>query len=76
MVTPSYYPDGLSEAVIDVLIELAYREAGAAACPSAALVDGTATERRSRRMARRALSTVVRTLPVRRVVSGPDGEAA
>ena len=49
MDTPSYYPDGLTEAVIDGLIGEAYREAGAGCRPSSALVDGSAAERRSRR---------------------------
>lgn len=44
--------------------------------PTAALLDGTAAERRYRRMERRALAAVVRELPVRQRPAGPSGSEA
>ena len=70
------YPDGLTAAVVDALIERAYAEAIAAPQPSAALLDGSAAARRDRREARRAISAVVRALPHRPPHIVPDGEVA
>lgn len=58
------------------LIERCRVEVVGAPGPTSALLDGTAAERRRRRMERRAVVSVVRALPVRRGVSGPDGRAA
>lgn len=59
----TYLPDGLDEVAVDVLIaEVAVQVAGMAE-PTSALLDGSAIERRRRRMERRALAEVVRCLP-------------
>jgi hypothetical protein len=70
------YPDGLTETVIDALIEQAYADAISPVRPTSALLDGSARERRCRRLARRAVAVVVRSLPVGRSAAGPDGEVA
>jgi hypothetical protein len=71
------YPDGLDIEAIDALITDVYAEIANAPRPTSALMDGTAAERRRRRMARRAIASVVRSLPTTRPVAGPDeGEAA
>lgn len=44
--------------------------------PTSALLDGSAAERRRRRMERRAVAAIVRELPVRCAASGPDGQEA
>lgn len=71
-----YYPDGLTEQFIDQLIAEAYEVADQAATPTSALVDGTAAWRRARRIERRTVGAVVRTLPLRVVDPGPDGQEA
>jgi putative protein kinase ArgK-like GTPase of G3E family len=72
----SEYPDGLTEAVIDGLVEQAYAEAVLAPGPTSALADGSARGRRCRRIAHRAVAVVVRSLPVGRSAAGSDGEVA
>jgi hypothetical protein len=62
----SYFPDGLDTAAIDALIAAADRSAVTAPEPTSALLDGSAAERRRRRIQRRALTSAVRALPVRR----------
>lgn len=70
-------PDGLSESVVDRLIADADQAVVEVPVPTSALVDGSAAERRRRRIERRMLAAVVRSLPSsRRGVSGPAGEAA
>jgi hypothetical protein len=77
MYSTNFYPDGWTEGAIDVLIAEAFESADEAnAVPTSALLDGTAIWRRNRRMERRAVSTVVRTLPVRVSLPGPDGMEA
>lgn len=44
--------------------------------PTSWLASRSEEQRRARRQARRATGAVVRELPVRRVVSGPDGREA
>jgi hypothetical protein len=58
-----YTPDGLVGEALDDLIDRAY--AGVADAPRAtsALLDGSAAERRRRRMERRALGALTRALP-------------
>lgn len=73
---PGYHPDGLTESVIDLLIEQAHHAIASAPRPTSALVDGSAAERRRRRMQRRAVAAVLRGLPVRPGVAGPDGREA
>jgi hypothetical protein len=70
------FPDGLDEMVIDELIAEAARQVGALGAPTSALLDGSAAERCRRRMARRAFTAVVRTLPAGRGGSRPVGEVA
>jgi hypothetical protein len=55
------------------VIEECRAEVAQAPRPTSALLDGSAAERRRRRRERRAVVAVVRELPVRRAVSGPDG---
>lgn len=59
-----YFPDGLDDAVIEELIAETAQDAPTPS-PSSALLDGSAAERRRRRIERRALAAVVRSLPVR-----------
>jgi hypothetical protein len=73
---PSYYSDGLDETAIDRLIAQVAADVTVAPEPTSALVDGSAAERRRRRMERRALAAVVRSLPARQGVSPQVGEAA
>jgi hypothetical protein len=73
---PSYYSDGLDETVIDQLIAQVAAEVTVSPEPTSALVDGSAAERRRRRMERRVLAAVVRSLPARQGVSPQVGEAA
>jgi hypothetical protein len=69
------FPDGLDEMVIDELI--AEVAASARSVATSALLDGSAAERRRRRMARRAFTAVVRALPAAgRGGSRPVGEVA
>jgi hypothetical protein len=70
------YPDGLTEQYINTLIAEAYESAEQAAEPTSALVDGTAAWRRARRIERRTVGAVVRTLPLRLVEPGPNGQEA
>jgi hypothetical protein len=72
----SHFPDGLDETAIDRLIaQVVAGEVEVAPEPTSALVDGSAAERRRRRMERRALAAVVRSLPTRQV-SPQVGDAA
>jgi hypothetical protein len=71
------WPDGLNESAVDALIAEVDAVLAASPGPTSALVDGTAAERRRRRLSRRAVAAVVRAMPVTRPVSGADeGEAA
>ncbi len=71
----NFYPDGLTEQDIDVLIAEAFESADqAAAAPTSTLLNDTAAWRRTRRIERRTISGIVRALPVSRVVAErPDG---
>ena len=71
-----FSPDGLTEQLIDVLLREVEGAAAVKPRPSSALTDGQAALRRYRREARRCASAVVRALPVRGAVGGPDGWAA
>lgn len=70
-----FSPDGLAEPLIDVLLQEVDAALADAPRPTSALVDGSAAERRRRRVARRAVASVVRALPVHHSGS-PDGWAA
>lgn len=72
----NYFPDGLDETAIGSLIADVAREVSDAPAQTSALVDGSAAERRRRRMERRALAAVVRTLPVREANSQTMDEVA
>jgi hypothetical protein len=76
MDSPLSYPDGLTESVIDLLIEQAFDAIAGAPGPTSALADGSAAKRRRRRIERRSVAAVLRELPVRGGVPGPDGRAA
>lgn len=71
---PGYSPDGLAGEALDELIDRAYAELARAPRATSALVDGSAAERRCRRMERRAVAAL-RALPVR-ASAGRDGRAA
>lgn len=70
-----FFPDGLDEPTIDRLIAEAELDVVHIPAPTSALVDGSAAERRRRRIERRMLAAVVRSLPSRRR-SRPAGEVA
>jgi ribosomal protein L12E/L44/L45/RPP1/RPP2 len=72
----NHFPDGLDEKAIDALIAQVTHEVAAAPVATSALMDGSAAERRRRRMERRAISAVVRSLPVRRPAPHAVGEVA
>ena len=61
----AHVPDGLDEAAIDRLIAEVAIEVAEAAEPTSELIDGSAAQRRRRRIERRALTAVVRSLPTR-----------
>ncbi|WP_199439306.1 hypothetical protein [Umezawaea beigongshangensis] len=59
MDTTSYYPDGLTSAAVERLLDVQVSvEIAAAAKPSSALLDGSARERRNRRIVERALKGI------------------
>ena len=58
----------------DRLIEQCYAEVADAPRPTSALLDGSAAERRRRRMERRVLAALIRSLPVHQ--AGADGSEA
>lgn len=58
-----FYPDGLTEEHIEALLSEARAVWATSAGATSALLDGSAAERRRRRMSRRAISAVVRSLP-------------
>jgi hypothetical protein len=60
-----YAPDGLAGEALDELIDRAYAEVADTPRPTSALLDGSAAERRRRRMERRALVALTRGLPAR-----------
>lgn len=70
-----FVPDGLDERAVSELIADVDQSLAEAPVPTSALVDGSAAERRRRRIERRMLAAVVRSLPSRRSVPA-RGEAA
>jgi hypothetical protein len=73
----SYSPDGLDLDAINLMLAEVSEELQEAtsAQPTSALLDGSAAERRRRRIENRAMAGVVRAMPVRRAVVA-DGQAA
>jgi hypothetical protein len=61
----TFSPDGLDESAIDALIAEVAAHIAEAPTPTSALIDGSAAERRRWRIQRRALTAVIRSLPVR-----------
>lgn len=61
----NYSPDGLDGSAIEALIAEAAAHTARAPEPTSALLDGSAAERRRRRIERRVIAGVVRSLPVR-----------
>ena len=59
-----FYPDGLTEEHIEALLSEARAVWATSARATPALLDGSAAERRRRRMSRRAIGAVVRALPI------------
>lgn len=74
--TGGHYPDGLTDQAIDRLLAEVEREVVEVPVATSALVDGSAAERRRRRIEHRILTAVVRSLPTRPAMSGAAGEAA
>jgi hypothetical protein len=72
----SFSPDGLTEHVIDALLQEVDAALAEAPPPTSALLDGSAAERRRRRMARWAIAAMVHALPAHLGASGPDGQVA
>lgn len=70
-----YSPDGLDLDAINLLLAEVSAELEESTQPTSALLDGSAAERRRRRMENRAMAGVVRALPVRRSAV-VDGQAA
>jgi hypothetical protein len=71
----SYSPDGLDlDAINRMLVEIS-EEVQETAQPTSALLDGSAAERRRRRIENRAMAGVVRALPARRSAVA-NGQAA
>jgi hypothetical protein len=71
-----YAPDGLAGQALEELIEGAYVEVAGGFWLTSGLLDGSAVERRRRRVARRALGVVVHVLPVGEGVCGSDERRA
>ncbi|OLF15868.1 hypothetical protein BU204_19305 [Actinophytocola xanthii] len=67
-----HYPDGLTMSVIEALLTEAEETATPRSQPTWAVLDGSAAQRRDRRIARRAIGAVVRALPAHL----PEGFAA
>lgn len=59
-----FYPDGLTDEHIEALLVEAQAFWSKPSRATSALLDGSAAERRQRRMARRAIGAVVRALPI------------
>ena len=70
------YSDGLDETAIDQLIAQVATEVSESPTPTSSLVDGSAAERRRRRIERRMLAAVVRSLPSGPAIAQRAGEAA
>lgn len=68
-------PDGPTRRQVEALIWESHDVTARAPRPTSALLDGSAAERRRRRMERRAIAAVVRELPVRQQ-AGPCGSEA
>jgi hypothetical protein len=71
-----FSPDGLDYVAINRLLAEVRAELRTAARPTSALLDGSAAERRHRRIENRAMSAVVRALPVQSRVVPSDGQEA
>ena len=71
-----FSPDGLDYHAINSLLVEVKAELRNAARPTSTLLDGSAAERRRRRIENQAMSSVVRTLPVRRPAASPNGQEA
>jgi hypothetical protein len=71
-----FSPDGLDLRTINTLLVDVDAELHGAAQPTSALLDGSAAERRRRRIENRAFGAVVRALPARRVMDLPNGQEA
>jgi hypothetical protein len=67
-----HFPDGLDAAAIETVFAEVAADAEGAPRPTSALLDGSAVERRRRRVERRALASVVRVVP-HSIVAGMPG---
>lgn len=72
----SHCSDGLDSDAIEALLSEAEAFWSTSARPTSALLDGSASLRRERRTARRAIGAVVRALPTRPQHADPAGEVA
>lgn len=72
-----FYPDGLTAEHIDALLSEARTIWATSSRATSALLDGSAAERRRRRISRRAIGAVVRAMPTAaRPRVKPDSEVA
>jgi hypothetical protein len=69
-----YYPDGLTERDIDLLIVEAFESTDQQAVPTSALLNGTNAHRRFRRIERQNVIRTMRALPV--AITDSDGQEA
>jgi hypothetical protein len=73
---PSYHPDGLTEAMIDDLIEEVFAEVKPRTQPIHLQADDVAAARRVRRLKNRASRELLRSTPLITEAASFDGEAA
>lgn len=73
---PSYHPDGLTEAMIDDLIEEVFAEVKPRTQPIHLQADDVAAARRIRRLKNRASRELLRSTPLITEAASFDGEAA
>jgi hypothetical protein len=73
---PSYHPDGLTEAMIDALIEEVFAEVKPRTQPIHLQADDVAAARRVRRLKNRASRELLRSTQLITGTASFDGEAA
>jgi hypothetical protein len=74
--SPSYHPDGLTEAMIDDLIEEVFAEVKPRTQPIHLQADDVAAARRVRRLKNRASRELLRSTPLITEAASFEGEAA
>jgi hypothetical protein len=71
-----FYPDGLTAELIEALLIEAEALWSAPPRATSALLDGSAVERRCRRMSQRTIGAIVRALPTAQPRATSDSEVA